>query len=58
MFTKLMASEFVAKVQSQHGGKATPSYPSAVRPRLMDLALPMAVMLTQVWMIAKFGKRG
>lgn len=27
-------------------------------PKLTDQALPVAVMLAQVWMIAKFGKRG
>lgn len=58
MFTKLMASEIVAKVQSQHDTGATRSYPPTLRPRLVNLALPMAIMLAQVWAITKYGKRG
>ncbi len=58
MSSKSMASGVFAKVQSQHDRGVTRSYPPTLRPRMVELALPMALMLAQVWAITKYGKRG
>ena len=48
----------VEKARSPRDGGETRSYPTTLLPRMVELALPMAVMLAQVWAINKYGKRG
>lgn len=48
----------VETARTPHDDGETRSYPTTLLPRMVELALPMAVMLAQVWGINKYGKRG